>query len=100
MRKADKPAITKFNEAVISPANLSIIFQTLIERNVIDEQHLLLKPANRLYGIMKKFDRLGYFHKTTDKALHGLVNEAFKCNKSLQQFKQSNICREPLPPLS
>lgn len=100
-RRVIKPSITTFNEVVISPENLSVIYQTLIERNVIDEQHLLIKPANRLYGIIKRFKKLGYFHhKTTYETLHLLVNNAFKCDKSIQQFKQSNICKEALPPLS
>jgi hypothetical protein len=93
IEKESKVPIGTLRDAAISDDIFNIIIKTLIDKRVIDEQLSLISTSDSLYGIIKRFKKMGYFNRITNEKLHPLVNIAFSTNSVFQTFKQADIYR-------
>ncbi len=95
-REKQKVSITTFEDAVLNKEKLMKVYEILSTKRVIDETKSLTGNATLLYSLMKRFKKLGYFKKITDKDLHPLINISFNTVASYQLYKQVEIYSKEL----
>ncbi|EOR96718.1 hypothetical protein ADIARSV_0141 [Arcticibacter svalbardensis MN12-7] len=86
-----KEVFKTFVDTAISEEQLNEMYTILIDRLAINSDHTQKGTATHLYSLIKKLKKLGYFKKITNKALHPLINEAFKMKDIFQTYNQAPV---------
>lgn len=91
IQETNKIVLNTLKDAMVDEQKYNEMCMILLNKGIINEDHVLIKTATVLYGIIKRLKKMGFFRAIIYEDLHPLVNAAFNTNTTLDLFKQAKI---------